>query len=108
MSEAENSCDIGGELALYDYLIEVRADLDEDRNRRLNALKGKYIIVCDGKKKPVYLQDRRISKKHYWTKFIANAISFSDLNSAKIECSKFKFNNPRVALVDNKHKLQFC
>lgn len=107
MSEADNICDIGGEFAKYDYLLEVRADLEEDRSRRLKNIKGKYVVICDGKNKLLYLQDRRISKNHYWTQYIANAITFSDLNSAKTECLKLKFNNPRVALVDSEHKLCF-
>ncbi len=107
MSEAENCSDIGGEYALYDALREAREDLHEDRQRRLDSIKGKYIIVCDGKRGLIYLQDKRISQKHHWTKYLANAISFNNPDSAKAECAKYRFNNPRVALVDKNCGLQF-
>lgn len=106
MSEAV-SMDIGGDWALHDFLMEEREDIQEDRDRRLNALKGKYIIVSDGKKGLVYLQDRRISKDHYWTKFLSNAISFSNKESALYEVGKLKYNNPRIAMVNINCKLEF-
>jgi len=96
-----------GDLAIHDFLMEERADIKEDRERRLNVLKGKYIIVSDGKKGLIYLQDKRISKDHHWTKFLSNAISFNDKKSAQIEVMKLKFNNPRIALVDSKFKLEY-
>lgn len=107
ITEADNM-DIGGEWAMYDFLLEERADIAEDRERRLNTLKGKYIIVSNGKKGLIYLQDKRISKDHYWTKFLSNAISFKDKKSAQFEVSKLKFNNPCIALVDSKLNLQYC
>lgn len=96
--------DIGGDLANYDYLMQYRADLAEIRGKRIANLQGKYVIVTDGKKGKVFLQDRRISQKHHWTKFLANAIPFKTYSSANCECKKFKFNNPRVCLIDSSLK----
>lgn len=108
MSEAEliydDVNDVDEELAWLDYLTKERAGIMKDRERRLVNLKGKFVVVCDGKNQPLCLQDRRISS-HYWTKFLSNALSFSDIDSVKAECSKYKYNNPRVVLVDEIYNL---
>lgn len=88
-----------------DCLDSYREDLAHDRHLRKQSLKGKYVIICDGKRGKVFLQDQRISRKHHWTKFLENAISFNHLLLAKNECNKFKFNNPRVVIVTSNFEL---
>lgn len=107
ISEAETISD-WEDLIIYETIIEQREDIKEDREMRLNALKGKYIIVSNGKKGLIYLQDKRISKDHYWTKFLSNAISFNNKESAQFEVLKLKYNKPRIALVDSKFNLLYC
>jgi len=99
MSEADYlaSIDIGD-----CYMEEKEKEqLYNDKLARLRNLNGKYIVVCDGKKSPVFLQDRGISKASFWTKFPENAFAFSDKNSAISKCREYKYNNPRVCIVEN-------
>lgn len=108
MSYAEDFEDEGEYFAEQDEIermYEIRADIEEDRNNRMYALIGKYIISCDGKKDKIYLQDKRISNKKYWTKFLNNAIGFSTKEGALQEVKKFKYNHPMVNLVDRNFKL---
>ncbi|HQA60455.1 MAG TPA: hypothetical protein PK768_05485 [Tepidanaerobacteraceae bacterium] len=57
MSEAEliydDVNDVGEELAWLDYLTKERAGIMKDRERRLVNLKGKFVVVCDGKNQPL-------------------------------------------------------
>jgi hypothetical protein len=106
MSYAGDFEDIGGDLAMQDYLIEVRADLAQERAERKYKLIGKYIIASDGKKRQLYLQDRRISKDSFWTKYLENAISFNNKQSALAESKKLKYNKPRVYLVTRNYELE--
>jgi hypothetical protein len=85
---------------------DIREDIAEDRERRLHALKGRYVIACDGKRnQQIYLQDKRISSGHNWTKFLSNAISFSNRLSAQKEVAKLKYNNPRVMIITAEMKV---
>jgi hypothetical protein len=104
ITEAEAMTDYG-ELVFRDAEIEFREDLEADRERRRNLLKGRYVIVCDGRNGTIFLQDSRISNKCYWTKFVENAISFTNKVSAEYECCKLRYNNPREALLDNQLRL---
>ncbi|GGP17180.1 MULTISPECIES: hypothetical protein [Oceanobacillus] len=73
----------------------------EDRVKRLRNLTGKFVVVTKGKSsgKQVFFQDQRISNEGYWTQFLSNAYGFSDESKAKSYASRFKFNNPKVAIV---------
>lgn len=106
--EWERCSDIGADMAELDFALEEKADIAQDRAERKMALIGKYIIVCDGKKQPLYLQDRRISNDSYWTKFIENAISFTDKRSAITESKKLRYNKPRVCIVTKNFSLELA
>lgn len=106
--------DIGHDMAMADYLAELsirretaREDIKDDRIKREKALIGKYLVICDGNKskKTVYLQDNRISKGGYWAQFKSNALGFKSKDDAVTEKNKFKYNNPRVVLVDSSMNL---
>lgn len=108
--------DVGGYMADADMAMEeadrvhsVRLDILKDRERRVEKLIGRYIIVCNGWKsnKQVYLQDMMISNKGYWTQFMSNAKGFYTLQAAEIELKKFRLNNPNIALVDINSNLVF-
>jgi hypothetical protein len=106
--EADYMSDIGGDLALMDAMEREIEDLILDREYRLRNIVGKHVVVSDGQKIPLYLQDRTvIPNGHYWTKFLANAIPFVDRESAEKACAKLKYNNPRVALVGRDRRLEF-
>lgn len=92
--------DIGGEFANDDYWADYMDRIEEDRCRREKNLKGKYLIVCKAPSngRLLYLQDRRISKRGFWTKFKNNALGFSSKSGAEKVCSKLKYNNPSVIL----------
>jgi hypothetical protein len=110
LSYIEDFEDVGGDQANCDAFItslETRVDIEEDRQKRKRYLIGKYVVVYNGKVNPIFLQDQRISKKHNWTKFLSNAISFLNAELAQKEADKFKYNNPRIAIVDARYNLVF-
>jgi hypothetical protein len=80
----------------YDRMQMIKAD----RKQRVRKLSGKYVIVADGwkSKKKVFLQDPRISDKGHWTQFLSNAMGMGNKEANDL-AKKFKYNNPRVAIV---------
>lgn len=104
MGEGIEMSDIGGEMHDYDMWMAQQEELiwiKEDRQNRLRNLAGKYVVVTKGRSsgRQVFLQDQRISDKGYWTQFLSNAYGFIDQSSAEQYRKKFKFNNPKVAIV---------
>lgn len=93
--------DFGGFLAEQDFLDEYIGEIYEDRMRRLNDLKGKYVITCKGNKshKKCYLQDRNINKGGWWTQYLSNALGYNSKKSAEEKCKQFKYNKCKVELV---------
>lgn len=74
------------------------------RQARINALKGKYVIICDSPKDKnirLYMQDQTLSQKGYWTAYMANAKGFSNLEDAQRVCSHLKYNHPRIAMIES-------
>lgn len=69
------------------------------RTERIMALQGKYVIISDSSKNKgqiVYLQDRNLSTKGFWTAFLANAKGYETEEEAMIMLRKLKYNNPRI------------
>ena len=93
--------DTGEYLAMMDLYDKRKTEILESRFKRKRNLKGKYVIVCDSQYngKLLYLQDRNISTKGFWTKYKENAVGFVSKSRAENYCKKFKFNNARVQLV---------
>lgn len=79
--------------------IERQRQLNRIRSKRLNNQKGKYIIVGNAYNCSIYLQDRRISKNGYWTKYKANARTFNTKEEAEKVVAYFKYNEPKVVKV---------
>ena len=78
------------------------AYLAKARKERENALKGKWIIVCDSPQyigNLMYMQDQEICNKGFWTGFLCNAKGFENPYTAKAVCNRLKYNNPRVVQV---------
>ena len=73
--------------------------LEAARKERLSRMKDKHVIVADGHSHMIYLQDRTISKRGFWTRFKANARVFGTKQEADTECAKFRYNNARVVKV---------
>lgn len=58
-----------------------------------------YIILTDSQKNPgekVALVDRTKYPNQWWTELIDRAVVFTKKETADIQCSKLKFNNPKV------------
>lgn len=58
-----------------------------------------YIILSKSQKKHgemVALVDRTKCQDHWWTEIIESAVIFTSKNAAEIQCSKLKFNKPKV------------
>jgi|WetSurMetagenome_2_1015567.scaffolds.fasta_scaffold367090_1 hypothetical protein len=58
-----------------------------------------YIILAKSREKQgemVALVDRTKCKEHWWTENISKAIVFTSKDAAQSQCSKLKFNNPKV------------
>lgn len=104
MSEAEFCCDEGAELAYQDMLVEDAKEIDYDRLCRLRNMyglrnvHGKYVIVRQGTKpkKTLYLQDRNISKKCFWTQYHENALVFDSEQAAQKIAKNLKYGDPYV------------
>jgi len=58
-----------------------------------------YIILAKSREKKgemVALADRIKCKEHWWTENINKAMVFISKDAAQHQCSKLKFNNPKV------------
>lgn len=104
--------DIGGQLADAEFLADQQVRLDyikDDRKRRVRELAGQFVLVTDGRSsgKLVFYQDLRISKGGYWTQYLSNALGFKDLKEAQQVAERFKYGNPRIAIVTAEGKYQF-
>lgn len=79
-----------------------------NKKRRVKELSGKYVIACDSQSggKEVFLQDKIISRGGYWTKFLSNAVGFTNLNQAESKRNSFKYGNPKIYLVDSNGNLR--
>lgn len=101
-----NGEDVGGQYHDYDMWLEEVARMQgikEDRKHRVKMLSGKYVVATKGRSSGdiVFLQDRKISDKGYWTRFLSNAVGFESLDKANMIAKGFKYNNPRVAIVES-------
>lgn len=99
MSEAEYLYDLHiGDEVMEELESERISEILDDRDRRLNSLVGKYVIVDKGSssKTIVYLQDRSISKGGWWTNFLSNAIGYVSTSAALAKASSLRYGNPKV------------
>ena len=65
---------------------------------------GKYIIKSKGidLSRIIYLQDRNISNRGYWTNYISNARYWDNKEDATEECNNYKLGYPEVVIVNSK------
>lgn len=72
--------------------------------QREKDIVGKYIIQARmiNLKRIIYLQDRNISNRGYWTNYISNARYWDNKEDAIEECKNYKFGHPEVVIVNNK------
>ena len=75
----------------------------QDREEKIRALRGKYVIKCDNSKKKgqvLYYQTPELieSSKRYWSYFPNCARAFETYEDAEAVCSKLHYNNPRVEI----------
>lgn len=66
-----------------------------------------YIILADSQKKKgekVALADRTKCKDIWWTEMIEKVIVFTNKTAADTQCSKIKYNNPKVYTYENGKK----
>lgn len=77
------------------------SNFDEINRERLNALVGKYVIRTTSPRTGnyLYLQDRDISDRGYWTYFLSNAIGFVSMKIALQQLSRFTHNDPTLCVV---------
>lgn len=108
MSEAECMDDGGDYVAFAE---DEDADDDDNepavlaylRSKRLEKQTNKFIIACDSRynrNQIIFLQDSSISSSRHWTKFQANALTFSSFEEAFEKAKKLKFNNVRFIPCD--------
>lgn len=90
--------DIGGDMATRDYLAEVKAEIECNREQREYKLRNRYLVVCDAPSNGhlLYLQDRSISKRGFWTRYKSNAYGFDTKSGAETTAKRFRYNNTRV------------
>lgn len=71
-------------------------------SHRPRDLQGKYVITTIGvaSGKPVYLQDRNISRGGFWTQYLDNALAFDHRKGALKVAANFKYGNPDVIRVE--------
>lgn len=73
--------------------------LKMQRTERIMNLMGKCVIIAESTKNPgevIYIQDQKLSRKGFWTKFMANARGFETAEEAGQVIAKLKYNNPRI------------
>ncbi len=62
-----------------------------------------YLIIQDSRKNKgmnLALVDRSKSPDQWWTSVLDNALVFITKEQVKIQCDKYKYNNPRVVPFD--------
>lgn len=74
-------------------------ELEMSRAKWISDMKGKFVIISASRLSPsdrLFYQDRNISRKGFWTKFIANARVFNTEKEAEKVCSRLRYNNQEV------------
>ena len=70
-----------------------------------------YVVICDNRyeKGILFLKNNTKDKtsKSHWTKFRFSAMTFSNYNNAAAIAAQYKYNNTRVAILDNSYKAIF-
>lgn len=93
--------DIGGAFADMDYQIEFDERMEEIRRKRISLMDEKYVIISKGYKshKLIFLQNRCLSTKRWWSYYLSDTIAFDNLDACIKVKDKLKFGNPKVMLV---------
>ena len=79
-----------------------------DRAKRERELIGKYLVLVTNryqKDTELFLQDGRYGIGH-WTKFLSNAKGFYDESAAIVKAKSFRYNNPRVVILQANGKFK--
>lgn len=76
---------------------------EELNAERLDNLVGKFIIRTTSPRTGnyLYLQDREISDRGYWTYYLSNAIGFVSKRVALQQLSRFSHNEPTLCVVES-------
>ena len=98
MSYGEDMDTVDSYFADTDY----EEDFEALCREREKYLEGKYIITCTSPKTgdTIYYQDRSISKKGFWTRYLCNAFGFRQRTAAEAYCKRLRYNKPKVKYVE--------
>lgn len=83
-------------------------DIEYIHKQREHDLIGKYLVISSSRYQSditLFLQDEKYGTG-YWTKFLSNARGFMEESAAIIKAKNFKYNNPRVVIVQANMKLK--
>ena len=116
ISEAEALSDIydGCEIYSEPYTNEDKAEYVQAKGRCFSKSEiGKYIVVQNSRRNKkvmptMYLVDRNITKRMWWSPSAFLAMVFEKKSAAEIQAKKYKYNNVRVkqitpAMADRKY-----